>query len=97
MPLTSVQQNLATAMQESAEELLNIKNRLAVIGAMFLAEGMANISEADLQALAPFSHVTVNELVNAKNALGEVNTALGEYVAGSAATRLMRIVGRVPK
>ncbi len=97
MALNAVQQNLASAMQEVSEQLLAIKNRLAIIGLMYVTESMSSLSDADLQALVPFAHVTVAELTAAKNALGEINTAMGEYIAGSATTRLMKIVGRVPK
>ena len=97
MALTYVQQNLASEMQSMAEEIISIKNRLAVIGAMFLSEGMATIAEADLQALPPFAHVTVGELVEAKNAIGILNTSLGEYVQGTPIAKLTKIVGRVPK
>ncbi len=97
MALTAVQQNLVSAMQEVAEELLVIKNRLAIIGLMYVTESMSTLSDPELQALSPFAHVTVVELTAAKNALGEINTAMGEYVVGSATTRLTKIVGRVPK
>jgi hypothetical protein len=33
----------------------------------------------------------------AKNALNEINAALGEYTVGTATTRLMRVVNVVPK
>jgi predicted lipoprotein len=97
MALNNIQQNLVSEMQAIAEELMPIKNRLALIKAMFLAEGMAQLTDADLQALAPFAHITVAELVAAKNAIEEINTTMGEYVAGSATTRLMKILSRVPR
>jgi hypothetical protein len=74
-----------------------LKNRVAVAVAMFPAENMGQITDADLQAYPEFAHVTVQELTAAKNALDAINTAIGEYVAGSNATKLMRVVRRVPK
>ena len=97
MSMNNVQKNVASAIQDLAEELLATKNRLAIVVAMYAAEGMTSLTDGDLQELAEFAHVTVAELTAAKNALGEVNTALGEYVAGTAATRLMRVARIVPK
>lgn len=97
MALTAVQQNVASEMQTLASDILSIKNRLAVTVVMFLAEGMAQVVEADLQALPEFAHVTVVELVAAKGALNDINVSVGEYVVGSNATKLMRIVRGVPK
>jgi hypothetical protein len=95
--LIPVQQNIATEIQTLAQDILVIKNRLAISVAMFGAEGMASLADADLQALPEFAHVTVQELTAAKNALDAINTAVGEYVAGTNATKLMRVVLRVPK
>lgn len=84
-------------MQAIAIDILKIKNRLAVAVAMYASEGMASLTDVDYVELSELSHVTVAEMTAAKNALAEINTALGEYVAGTAATRLMRIVNTVPK
>lgn len=97
MAMQNVQQNVAAEIQALATDMLRIKNRLAVAVAMYATEGMAALTDADYAELQAFAHVTVTEMTAAKNALSEINTALGEYVAGSAATRLMRIVNVVPK
>ena len=95
--MQNVQKNVASEIQALATDLLRIKNRLAVVTAMYGSEGMAQLTDADYADLPEFAHVTVQEMTAAKNALGEVNAALGEYVAGTAVTRLMRIVSAVPK
>jgi hypothetical protein len=95
--MQNVQKNLASEMQSLAFDMLRIKNRLVVAVAMYAAEGMASLTDADYAELSEFAHVTVTEMTAAKNALAEVNTALGEYTSGTAATRLMRIVNTVPK
>ena len=95
--LLPVQQNVASEMQSLAEDILVIKNRIAVAVAMYGAEGMTTLADVDLQALSTFAHVTVAELTAAKNALDAINTEIGEYVAGTNATKLMRIALRVPK
>jgi len=95
--MLNVQKNVASEMQAIAADVLRLKNRLAVVIAMYQAEGMAGLADADYSELSEFAHVTVTEMTAARNALNEVNTALGEYAAGTAVTRLMRIVNVVPK
>ena len=95
--MLNVQKNVATEIQELAADMLRIKNRLAVAVAMYASEGMAALDDADYAELAELAHVTVGEMTAAKNALNEVNAALGDYVAGTAATRLVRVVNTVPK
>lgn len=95
--LQNVQKNIATEMQILAEQILVIKNRLAIIGKMYATENMAQLADADLQALPEFAHVTVAELNQASNALEAINVAMGEYVAGTNTTKLMKIVPVVPK
>jgi hypothetical protein len=95
--MLNVQKNVASEMQAIAADVLRLKNRLAVVISMYQAEGMATLTDADYAELAEFAHVTVTEMSAARNALSEMNTALGEYAAGTAATRLMRIVNAVPK
>jgi hypothetical protein len=95
--MLNVQKNVASEMQAIAADVLRLKNRLAVVIAMYQTEGMAGLVDADYAELSEFAHVTVPEMTAARNALNEVNTALGEYAAGTAVTRLMRIVNVVPK
>ena len=96
MTLTTVQTNLADAMQQQALELLIAKSRMNAITAMWVTEGMNALTDADLQALASFAHITVAELTAAKNAMDAILTTIGEYAAGTNATKLVRIVGNVP-
>jgi len=97
MAMLNVQKNVASEMQSLASELLKIKNRLAVAVAMYASENMATLADADYAALPELAHVTVAEMTAAKNALNDINTALGEYTVGTAAMRLMRVVNVVPK
>src|SRR3990172_8015081 len=96
MALTTVQINLADAMQQTAQTLLSEQGKMKAITAMWVTEGMNSLTDADLQALASFAHVTVVELTAAKNAMDAVITTIGEYAAGTNATKLVRIVGNVP-
>lgn len=97
MAMLNVQKNVASEIQALANDMLKIKNRLAVAVAMYASEGMASLTDADYAELSELAHVTVSEMTAAKNALNELNTTLGEYATGTVATRLMRVVNVVPK
>ena len=98
MAMLNVQQNLATAMQNKAELILfDLKGELERLVTMYATEGMANLTDADYAMYAETAHVTVAEMVAAKNALSEVSTAIGQYVAGAVATRLIKIVRKAHK
>ena len=95
--MLNVQKNVASEIQALALDILKIKNRLAVAVAMYVAESMATLSDADYAELSELAHVTVTEMTAAKNALDAINTAIGEYAVGTNATKLMRVVNEVPK
>lgn len=97
MAMQNVQKNVASEMQAIASQILGIKNRLSVVVAMYSAEGMAQLTDADLKELTEFAHVTIGEMTAAKNALDAINVAIGDYAAGTNATKLMRVVNGVPK
>jgi len=97
MSMLNVQKNVASEIQAIAVDILRIKNRLAVSVAMYVAESMSTLTDADYAELPELAHVTVMEMTAAKNALDAVNTAIGEYVVGTNATKLMRVVSTVPK
>ncbi len=96
MTASMVQQNILTEMQSIATTQLNLKSRLEAIVAMWAAESMADLTDADLQELAEFQHVTAQELAASKNAMDAIATAIGAYAAGTPATKLLRIVMQVP-
>jgi hypothetical protein len=97
MAMLNVQKNVASEMQSMANDILSIKNRLAVVVQMYASENMAALTDADYLALAEFAHVTVAEMTAAKNALDAINTAIGDYAAGTNAKKLTQIINRVPK
>ena len=96
MSASMVQMNIMTEMQAIATAQLAMKNRLQALVAMWSAEGMSALTDADIQELAEFEHVTAQELTAAKNAMDTIASAVGEYAAGTAATKLLRIVLCVP-
>lgn len=95
--MLQVQQNVLSEIQALAEQVISLKNRMSVAVAMYTAEGVNVLSDADIQALTEFAHVTQAEMTAAKNALDSINTAIGEYTAGTNATKLMRVVHIVPR
>jgi hypothetical protein len=97
MSMLNVQKNVASEIQTIAVDLLRIKNRLAIAVAMYGAEGMPTLTDADYAELSELAHVTVAEMTAAKNALDSINTTIGEYVTGTNATKLMRVVNVIPK
>lgn len=96
MALTNVQKNVLDEMQSLAKQIVAIKTRARNVVEMYGNEGLANVSDADIQALAAFAGVTAQELQAAKAALDTVSTAIGEYIAGTPATRLIRICDNIP-
>ena len=96
MARTQVQTNILDAMQQVAMQQLKLQNRMTDIVAMWGAESMATLLDADIQEIAGFAHVTVAELAAAKNAMDTINTAIGGYVAGTPAIKLLRIVNNLP-
>jgi hypothetical protein len=96
MSASMVQMNILTEMQAIATQQLVMKNRLQAIVAMWGAESMSALTDADIQELAEFEHVTAQELAAAKNGMDAIVNAVGEYVAGTPATKLLRIVLCIP-
>jgi hypothetical protein len=97
MAMTNIQQNLLTGMQETAEVILGAQNDLNILSKMFTQESMSALTLEDLQMYPEFAHLTPAELLAGKNALDDLNTALGDFVAGTIVTRLLKLVRRLPK
>jgi predicted AAA+ superfamily ATPase len=96
MAISNVQQNILTAMQQTAKAQLVLQNTMVELVAMWTAESMPQVTDADLAGLAEFAHVTAAELAGAKNAMDTISTAIGAYAAGTPATKLLKIVNSVP-
>ena len=96
MAMTNVQKNVASTMQALALEILSIKNRLTVTSTMYVTESMATLTDADYAELAELAHVTVVEMAAVRVALDAINTAIGDYTAGTNAYKLTKVVKTVP-
>ena len=96
MALTNVQKNVLDEMQTLAKQVIALKSRARNVVEMYGNEGLASVNDADIQALSSFAGVTATELQAAKGGLDAVATAIGEYVAGTPATKLIKICDNVP-
>lgn len=96
MALTIVQQNVLMEMQTLAKQVIALKSRARNVVEMYVNESVTSLTDVDIQALGSFAGVTASELQLAKAALDTVATAIGEYVAGTPATRLLKICDNVP-
>lgn len=96
MALTNVQKNVLDEMQTLAKMTIALKSRARNVVEMYGNEGLATATNEDIQALASFAGVTAAELQAAKGGLDTVATAIGEFVVGTPATKLIKICDNVP-
>ena len=96
MPLTTVQKNVLDELQTLAIISISLKSRLRNVVEMYGNEGISQLTDADVQELDSFKHITVSELQGAKNGLDAIATVIGEYVVGTPATKLLKIVPNIP-
>jgi predicted AAA+ superfamily ATPase len=96
MAITNVQTNILFSMQQIAVRQLELQNLMSAAVAMYAAEGLNALVDADIQAVPAFAHISAQDLQGAKNAMDTINTAIGGYVAGTPATKLLRVVDKVP-
>lgn len=96
MAITNIQVNILDAMQRVALQQLELQNEMTSLVAMWTAESINALTDADIQTLPSFAHVSAAELQAAKNAMDTINTAIGGYVAGTPAIKLLRIVNNIP-
>ena len=96
MALTNVQKNVLDEFQILAKQAISLKTRLRNAVEMYGNEGINNLLDADIQSLPSFAGVTVAELQGAKGALDTIATAIGEYTAGTPATKLIKICDNIP-
>lgn len=97
MALNNTQQNIASEMQSLAMILLEARPRLEAVLSLWTSEAMADLTDEELQELAEFAHVTVAELVGARNAMNDIVTEIADYsLAANNASKLLKIVNKVP-
>jgi len=96
MSALNVQKNILSKMQQVATRQLVLQNEMVELVAMWTAESMNNLTDADLAELQEFAHITASELQQAKNGMDAISTAIGAYAAGTPATKLLKIVNSVP-
>jgi hypothetical protein len=93
----NVQKNILTAMQNSAIQMLNLRNTLVYLTTMWTNEGVQSLADADIQTLAEFVGVTQTEALACKQAFDAVVTAVGDPgTAGTNAYKMLKIANRIP-
>jgi hypothetical protein len=95
MAIQNVQVNIADAMQKVALDVERNFELMTRLSAMWNTEGMAALTDADIQSLPTFAHVTAAELLAAKNGMDTLITAWGAYAANTPSIRLLRIVNNI--
>ena len=95
--MNNVQTNVLDAMQMKAISLLQDRNKMVYITQMWSNEGVASLTDEDIQGLATFTGVTATEALAAKQAFDAVLTALGDpSVPGSNAYKLLKLANNIP-
>lgn len=85
MPLTTQESNFISRLQALSLEVLDIRHRIQQEYALYNAEGFGvAITDADLQEVDAFKHLTQSKMWNTITALNAVTTALGDDVSGQA-------------
>ena len=97
MALTNVQKNVLDEFQALAMQAIVLKTRLRNAVEMYGNENINALTDADVQDLPSLAGVTIAELQGAKNGLDAIATAIGEYVAGTPATKLIKICPNIPR
>lgn len=93
MALTNIQQNILSRIQKLAQTEIDAKNEATTLIGMWGNEFPQLPTLDDLQAYAPFAHITPQELSDAAAALLAINTPRGEFnVATSNIVKLLKIV-----
>ena len=95
MAMNAVQQNVCSAIQTIAVDLIAMQQKLTSLGAMWTNENISALTDADFAALAPFAHITAAEFTAAGAALVAINTTLGSGATSNWA-KLLKIVTIVP-
>jgi hypothetical protein len=93
----NVQQNILTAMQTMAIQLIELRYQLALVSQMYTNELLANLVDADIQMLPEFAGVAAVELSACKQAFDAIVTTIGDPgVAATNAYKILKIANKVP-
>jgi hypothetical protein len=93
----NVQTNVLDAMQMKAISLLQDRNTFVYISQMWVNEGLASLTDADIQELATLKGVTQTEALAAKQAFDAVIATLGDPgTAGTNAYKLLKLANNIP-
>ena len=91
MATTPVQKNIIRELVFLSKVAIAYKTRVRNVVEQYANEGVAQLLDADIQALPGLEGVTSNELQAAKGAHDAMATAAGEYVAGTPLTKFAKV------
>jgi hypothetical protein len=92
MATTPVQKNIIKELVFLSKLMIAYKTRVRNVVEQYGNEGVANLLDADVQALPGLEGVTAQELQAAKSAHDTMATAAGEFVAGTPMTKFTKVV-----
>ncbi len=85
MSLTAQESNFIGRLQQKAAALLDLRDDLQREIALYNAEGFGqSITDADLQTVGDYGHITQAKMLGCITAFSDVLTALGDDVSGQA-------------
>ncbi len=85
MALTAQESNFIGRLQQKAAALLDLRDDLQREIALYNAEGFGeSITDADLQTVGDYGHLTQSKMWNCVTAFDAVLDALGDDVSGQA-------------
>lgn len=94
--MTLMQRNICSEVQALAEEVLRLKARIATVSSLYVSEGIGSLTDGDFTEVPDFAHVTAAEFSQAAAAIVAVQATIGEYATGTNATKLCKVILRVP-
>lgn len=93
MALTAQQQNFMSRLQQMAQETRTLRNQIKEEIALYNAKGFGvDITDAELENIPSFEHLTQSDLWNCITALQGVIDALGDEVSGQL-VNLIKMIG----
>lgn len=96
MAMTNAQQNAVSEMQAMASLLVVARSKATLLSEIYVNENLANLTNEDFAAYAPFAHITAAEFQTAAVAINSIVTALN---AGTPAAwaKMLKITETMPK
>ena len=96
MALTTIQVNVIDGMISAAAQELKLMAKFNEITKYYANENMGTLTDADIQSVSTFAHITASELQAAKVAMDALYTTLGNYAANSTSEKFSKLTNNLP-